>query len=441
MQRRPHRHAKDEQRQRDGQRLGLEHAADDRPVDGDQCPVERVAGLGNDAPAHEDHHQRRHQRHRQDRRRRHRERLGERQRPEQAAFLRFQREDRQERHGDDEQREEQRRADLGGCLDEDLQSGLVGRRTLQVLVRVLDHDDGRVDHGADGDGDAAEAHDVGADAEHLHGDERHEDAHGEHQDGDQRAAHVQEEDDADQRDDHAFLKEGRLERGDGAVNELRAVVDRHHLGAFGQRRGNLLEALLDVVDDGERVGAGALQGDAARDLAFAVELGDAAPLVRADLDARDVLEQHRRAAVHLDDDLLEVARAFEIAAAAHHELVLGKLERAPADVHVAVADDVAHLLQRDAERAHAAGIDDDVVLLDEAADAGDLGDTLGLRQPEADLPVLQRAQVGEGLVLAEDRVLVDPADAAGVGPKVGVTPAGKRLAAALRYSRTRLRAQ
>ena len=281
-----------------------------------------------------------------------------------------------------------------------------------MLVRVLDHDDGGVDHGADGDGNAAEAHDVGADAEHLHGDERHEDAHGEHEDGDQRAAHVQQKDDAHQRDHHAFLKERRLERGDGAVDELRAVVDRHHLDAFGQRRGNLLETLLDVVDDGERVGAGALQGDAARHLAFAVELGNAAPLVRADLDARNVLEQHGGAAVHLDDDLLEVARAFEIAAATHHELVLGKLERAAPDVHVAVADDLAHLLQRDAERAHAAGIDDDIVLLDEAADAGHLGNALGLGQPEADLPVLQRAQVGQRLVLAQHRVLVDPADAA-----------------------------
>ena len=41
--------------------------------------------------------------------------------------------------------------------------------------------------------------------------------------------------------------------------------------------------------------------------------------------------------------LLEVVDALEIAAAAHHELVLGKLERAAADVHVAVADDLAHL--------------------------------------------------------------------------------------------------
>ena len=71
--------------------------------------------------------------------------------------------------------------------------------------------------------------------------------------------------------------------------------------------------------------------------------------------------------------------------------------------------------QGNAERAQAAGIDDDVVLLDEAADAGDLGHAFGLGQSEADLPVLQRAQIGQRLVLAQHGVLVDPADAAGVG--------------------------
>jgi hypothetical protein len=41
---------------------------------------------------------------------------------------------------------------------------LAGWRALQPLVGVLDHDDGSVHHRTDGDGDAAEAHDVGAQA-------------------------------------------------------------------------------------------------------------------------------------------------------------------------------------------------------------------------------------------------------------------------------------
>ena len=56
----------------------------------------------------------------------------------------------------------------------------------------------------------------------------------------------------------------------------------------------------------------------------------------------------------------------------------------------------------------------DIVLLDEAADAGDLGDAFRLRQRELQAPVLDGARVGEVQFLRHHRVLVDPADAGGV---------------------------
>jgi Cu(I)/Ag(I) efflux system membrane protein CusA/SilA len=61
--------------EQDGERPGPQHAGDERPVQPDQEPVQRVSVLGDDAPAHEQHHQGRHQRHRQERRRRHGEGL------------------------------------------------------------------------------------------------------------------------------------------------------------------------------------------------------------------------------------------------------------------------------------------------------------------------------------------------------------------------------
>ena len=207
-------------RQQDGQGLRPQHAADDRPVEPDQEPVHRVAVLRDDPAAHEQHHQRRHQRHRQQRGRRHGEGLGEGERPEQPALLALQREDRQERHGDDEQAEEQRRPDLARRLDQDLDPRLVGRRALQMLVGVLDHDDGGVDHGADGDGDAAEAHDVGAEPEQPSCRERHQDADRQHEDGDQRAADVQQEHDADERDDDALLDQRDFSVSMARVDQL-----------------------------------------------------------------------------------------------------------------------------------------------------------------------------------------------------------------------------
>ena len=188
--------------------------------------------------------------------------------------------------------------------------------------------------------------------------------------------------------------------------------------------------------------AEALQDDAARDLALAVELGDAAALVGRQLDARHVAQQHRRAAIGLEHDLLDVLDATQIAAAAHHELELGELDDAPAHIHIGGADRLARPCASGMSRAlQPARVDDDVVLLDEAADARDLGHAFRFGDSEAHLPVLQRAQLGERALRAIDRILVDPADAGRIGSERR-RHAGRQLrAAALRYSSTRERAQ
>src|SRR5262249_34371813 len=307
---------------------------------------------------------------------------------EQAALLRFEREDRQERHRDDEQTEEQRWPNLDRRLDDHLSPGLVSRSALQVLVRVLDHDDRGIDHRADGNGNAAEAHDVGTQAQRVHaeicdqyakrqGDDRHE-----------RAADVKEKHKADEGDDGALLDQRSLERIDGAVDEVGAVVDRFDGHALGQARRDLGETVLDVADHGQRVFAKPLQRYAGNDLAFSVHLGDTAALVGREFDPCHVLEQHRHAAFALNDDLLEVEQALDIAAAAHRELGFRELDRPPADIHVAGAQRFANPGQRNAERLQPSRIDDHAVLLDETPDAGDFGNALRLGDPVADVPVL-----------------------------------------------------
>ena len=108
------------------------------------------------------------------------------------------------------------------------------------------------------------------------------------------------------------------------------------------------------------------------DLALAVQLGDAAALVRRQLDMRHVREQHRHALVALDDDLFEIGDALDIATPTHDEFCFRQFDGAAADVDVARPDGVANFRQRYAERLQPARIDYHAVLLDEAADAGDL---------------------------------------------------------------------
>ena len=67
------------------------------------------------------------------------------------------------------------------------------------------------------------------------------------------------------------------------------------LTPFGQARRDLGEPILHMLDDRKRILAEPLQRDAGDDLALAVQLGDATPLIRGELHAGDVLEQHRNA--------------------------------------------------------------------------------------------------------------------------------------------------
>ena len=160
--------------QRDGQLLPAHHGLDDRAVEPDQEAVHRVLLLRHDLAANEQHHQHWHQGHRQQRRTGHRKGLGVGQRREQAALLRLEREHGQEGHRDDQQREEQRRPDLLARVEHGVSAfagAVIGLQALQVLVGVFDHHDGRVDHRANGDRDAAQAHDVGVHAQQAHRDE------------------------------------------------------------------------------------------------------------------------------------------------------------------------------------------------------------------------------------------------------------------------------
>ena len=122
------------------------------------------------------------------------------------------------------------------------------------------------------------------------------------------------------------------------MNEIGAVVHGLDAHAFRQTARDLGDALLDAADDVERVLAVARHGDAGHHFALAIELGDTAALVGTELDAGDLADSHRRAAVRLEHELGDVVRTAQVTHAAHHVLGLGHLDDSPAHVAVAVAN-------------------------------------------------------------------------------------------------------
>src|SRR5690606_24312512 len=125
---------------------------------------------------------------------------------------------------DDDHREKNWAPDLAGSIKGDLQAfggvepgwfrwsvaglaafdfgeGLFGfLGSFGVADNVLRHDDGGIHEHADGDGDPGERHDVGADAEKIHQDERDEDGDRQRESDDENAAEMPKEDDVSQRD-------------------------------------------------------------------------------------------------------------------------------------------------------------------------------------------------------------------------------------------------
>ena len=122
-----------------------------------------------------------------------------------------------------------------------------------------------------------------------------------------------------------------------------------------------------------------------------------------------------------EDDRLQVFLALHVPAPAHHELSPAQLEQAPADLLVAAPHGVGHVRDRQAIGAQPVRLDRDLVLLDEPAEGRDLRHAGHRLQPVAQVPVLERAQVGRGMPSrrVDQRVLVDPADAGGIGPELG----------------------
>src|SRR3546814_114954 len=296
---------------------------------------------------------------------------------------------------------EQRRPDLlgGGANDTPAflarkrAAGVRMRPALKVLVRILDHHDRRINHRADRDGDAAQRHDVGVYALEAHHDERGEHAERQGDDGDQRRAHVPQEQGADQPDDDELFRQFVRQVLDRSIDELRPVIGGDDLDSIGKALLELLELGLDRRDRRARVSALSENNHAACDFALAVELGYPAPQLGPDLDGCDIAERDRNPASRdAQRNGAEVGKVAQVPRRSHHVLGHAHLDYRTAGFLVRGADRLHHVGVGHPQRRHPVGLEHDLILLDHTADAGDLGDSWNGLELVAQEPVLETAQ-------------------------------------------------
>src|SRR5512135_147015 len=165
---------------------------------------------------------------------------------------------------------------------------------LQFFMGVFDHYDRSIHHSADGYSDAAKTHDVRANPQVVHADERDEDRYRQCQNHHEGAWEMKEEYHAD--DAHGYPQLNHLipEGFHRAVNQFRSIVGRDDLDPFRERRFDFINLRFHPVDYIEHIFAETHNDDAAHALAFAVQVRRAAPYLRAKLDLSDIPDKNRR---------------------------------------------------------------------------------------------------------------------------------------------------
>ena len=416
-------------RQKNNTLLEAQHPPDHRHIEGDQQAIHRVSGLGVNASANQENHQHRRQGDGEKGGEKHGECLGEGERLKEPSFLSLEGEYRQERDRDDQQRVKKRLSHLLCGLDDNLIAAPMSAflfPSFQTLVGIFHHDDRRIDHGANSNGDPSKGHDIGGQVQVVHGDKRDDDGDGEGENGHQCASDMKKKDQADNTHNDAFFNQFFFQRGDRFQDEVRTVIGGHDLYALRKRRLDLLELFLYPVDQIKGILAIAHDHNATHNLALAVQLGYAAPHIRPQSHSADVSHQDRGApAIAPHGDHLDILYRLDVAPAAHHVLRPAELDRAAADVVVAHADGIHDALDREAIGCQAVWVQVYLILADESAQACHFRDPFDAADLIAKIPVLQAAELSQIMFAGfiHQSVLKDPAHSRCIRPESRRNPA------------------
>src|SRR5690606_31085047 len=139
---------------------------------------------------------------------------------------------------------------------------------------------------------------------------------------------------------------------------------------------------------------------------------------RADTDRTDIRDPYwRSVGTGADRRRGEIGGGVDVTLDAQHVLGLGEFHHAAADFIVGALDRLLDPVERYVVGAKLLRVDGDLVLLDETADAGDLGNAFDRRQFVLEIPVLQAAQFLQVAFGTGQRVHEGPTHARRVGPE------------------------
>ena len=211
--------------------------------------------------------------------------------------------------------------------------------------------------------------------------------------GDERRAAVAEEEPEDQRHQHHPDQQVLDDGVGGQLDQVGAVVVGLDVHPRGQDvvSGDLVDLLVDVVERLQRVAAVAHEDGALHDVGIEILADDPQARRVSDRDVGDVAHAHRRAVLLGDDHLADVGTASGTGRAAHVERLLAHASAAARrrSGWRSTSAAISWLSVRPCPL-QPEGVDLDVVLLGEAAEADDVDDARRLAELPLEDPVLRR---------------------------------------------------
>src|SRR5260370_5219738 len=264
----------------------------------------------------------------------------------------------------------------------------------KLTIAVHHHDYSRVDENDDGKRKSAERHNVRADVEVVHRDERCEYCDRQRQNRNQRGAEMKEEDNDDDADDDGFVKKVTLEGVEGRVNQSRAVVAGNDFDTRRQRGFCLNQFFLHAVDDIQGVHAVAHDDDARDGFAFALPFRHAFPNIGTEGDRAEIANLDGSSVLRSDGHGFKIVERTQITQTANHVFRATHFEHSSADFVCAGPDFFDDGRKGNSVGAQFVGINIDLVLFDESADGRDFGNARNGFELIAQVPVLNAAQFG-----------------------------------------------
>src|SRR5207247_2182939 len=210
------------------------------------------------------------------------------------------------------------------------------------------------------------------------------------------------------------------------VDQPLAIIvgdDRHTPGQDGLAEG--FDSLLQGRKHLRRILAFAHEHDARDD--FVLFVFAYKPLARhcAEADCGYIPDQQRRAVMFSHQNAADVVAGTEESNAANQVLLLTLFEKTPAGIRVRPSERCEDLLERKVVGFEFVEIEVHLVLLDKSAPADDIRNPGNRLQLTLDDPVLDRAQLRCGVVVALEYVPVDLADRGGERADLGLDSRGQ----------------